>query len=458
MTEDVSKKPEFINIGPQIGPQTEFLSTYADIALFGGAAGGGKSFALLLDPIRHFKNPRFGAVIFRRTSTQVRNVGGLWDESEALYRQLGADGSPSSLEWRFPSGATVKFAHLEYEKNVYDWQGSQVPLLCFDELIHFTEKQFWYMLSRNRSSSGVPGYIRATCNPDADSWVRKLIDWWIGKDGYPIKERSGVLRWFVRQNDILIWADSREELIKRFGPNLLPKSFTFIPSSIHDNQILMKNDPSYLANLQALSRVDRLRLEAGNWDVRASAGNVFKREWFPIIDAIPSGWISAIRFWDRAATKPHAANPDPDWTRGLLMFRYLDGTFVVGDLKSLRDTPGQIENLVKNVASHDSRSVRIMSQQDPGSAGVAEGENFIRMLQGFDVHVTTMSKDKLTRAKPVSAQCEGGNIKVFRAPWNEEFLTECESFPDGSHDDIVDTLSGAFNALVGSGLSILDAL
>ncbi len=66
---------------------------------------------------------------------------------------------------------------MEHEKNCYDWQGTEIAYLGFDELTHFTEKQFYYLLSRNRSVSGVKPYVRATCNPDADSWVAKLIDW-----------------------------------------------------------------------------------------------------------------------------------------------------------------------------------------------------------------------------------------------------------------------------------------
>jgi len=440
-------EPEVIRIEPQAGPQTAFLSTPADIAIYGGAAGGGKSFGLLLDPLRHYENSKFGAVIFRRNSTQVRNQGGLWDESMGIYSHLGGHPREAALEWTFPSLCRVKFAHLEHEKSVLDWHGAQIPMIGFDELTHFTEYQFFYMMSRNRSTSGVPGYIRATCNPDVDSFVRNLIDWWIDKEGYPIPERSGVIRWFIRREDTIIWGSSRQELIDRYGDDELPKSFTFIPSTVYDNKILMEKDPAYLANLKALSRVERLRLLGGNWNVRATAGMMFQREWFTVVDAIPSGWISAIRFWDRAATKPHEGNKDPDWTRGLKLLRYPDNTFLVADLKSIRDTPGQVEKLIKAVASHDGQVCKIKSQQDPGSAGVAEAEHFIRMLAGYNVHVETMPKDKVTRAKPVSAQCEARNIRVLRADWNDEFFGETENFPEGKHDDIVDVLSGAFNDL-----------
>lgn len=442
---------EVIDIGPQPGPQTDFLSTPADLAIYGGAAGGGKSYALLLEPLRHFDNRLFGAVIFRRNSVQVRNEGGLWDESAGLYGGLGAYPRESALEHVFPSGMRVKFAHLEYDRSVLDWQGSQIPFIGFDELTHFSEKQFWYMLSRNRSASGVAGYIRATCNPDADSWVRKLIDWWINPDtGFAIPERSGVLRWFTRINDALIWGSSCEELVDRYGEASLPKSLTFIPSKLQDNQILMEKDPSYEANLNALSKVDRERLKDGNWNVRASAGMYFQREWFPVITAVPAGHIASIRFWDRAATRPNPENTDPDWTRGLKLLKYADGSWVVADLKSLQDSPGQVETLVRNVASHDGHNTVVMSQVDPGSAGVAESDNFIRMLAGFMVKTERMTKNKEARAKPVSAQAENGNVRVVRAPWNEAFFKELENFPEGAHDDIVDTLSGAFNELSGN--------
>lgn len=444
-------------IAPQPGPQTEFLQTPADIAFYGGSAGSGKSFALLLDPLYHHDNPHFNAVIFRRSTVQVRNPGGLWDESFELYSKLGAHPREAFLEWIFPEGMCVKMAHLEHEKTVYDWQGSQLAWIGWDELVHFTERQFTYMLSRLRSMSGIPGRIRATMNPDVDSWVRTWIDWYIGTDGFPIRERSGVIRYFIRIDDRMIWGDSSEELTKQYGSEVIPKSFTFIPAKLEDNQILMRKDPGYLSNLLALSRVDRMRLREGNWNVRASAGMMFRREWFPVIDALPNGWVLGVRFWDRAATKPNEENKDPDWTRGLKLFVYSDNTFVIADLRSDRDTPGKIEQLVRSVAGHDGQGIRIKSQQDPGSAGVGEAEHFTKMLAGHDVRTETMPRDKITRAKPVSAQCEAGNVKVLRAPWNDEFFTELENFPEGAHDDCVDVLSGAFNELCDT-RSILDIL
>lgn len=445
---------------PQPGPQTLFLSSLADIVIFGGAAGGGKTYALLLEALRHFNNPFFNSMTFRRNSVQIRNPGGLWDTSIQMFYPTGAKPRQSVLEWKFPSGMSTKFAHLEHANTVFNYQGAQVPLIMWDELVHFEESQFWYMMSRLRSCSGVAGYMRATCNPDADSWVRKLIDWWIGEDGYAINERSGQIRWFIKQDDELIWADSAEWLIEKYGSTQLPKSLTFIPSSIYDNKILMGNDPSYLSNLMALSRVDRMRLLGANWNVRPSAGMYFQREWFQILDVLPNGWTRCVRYWDRAATKPNEDNRDPDWTRGAKVYQYPNGLFVIVHMAGFRDTPLQIETAVKNIASQDGLEVEIYVEQEPGSSGVADADNFVRLLAGYAAYVRKPSKDKITRALPASAQAERGNIKLLKGNWNEAFLREAENFPpeknSRAHDDQIDALTGAINELC-SEVSILDS-
>lgn len=455
-----SPRPAPVELKPQSGPQTDFTASNADIAIYGGAAGGGKTYGLLLDPLRHYANGDFGGVIFRRTSVQVRNEGGLWDTSMRLYSLFGAIPRESYLEWRFPSGMAMGFGALEHEKDVLNWQGAQIPWMGFDELTHFSRNQFFYMLSRNRSTSGARPRIRATCNPDPDSWVKDFIRWWLDENGqYADPTKSGKLRWFIRINDEIVWANHPDEIHAVYGrgPEIQPKSVTFIAAKLEDNQILMRGDPAYAGNLLAMNAVDRKRLKDGDWNARATAGTLFRREWFEVLDAIPSGWIQSCRYWDRAATKPSAQNPDPDFTRGLKLYKYPNGMFLVVDIKSIRDTPAQVDLLVKTTASQDTQSVPIRGEQDPGSAGVADANHFVTMLAGYDVQTRKPTKDKLTRAKPVSAQSEVANIKVLRGSWNEEFFTELENFPDGTHDDIVDVFSGAFNELAG-GLSLADVL
>ena len=116
-------------------------------------------------------NKNFNALIFRRDYNQVTSPGGLWDSSKKIYSYVKGcyPLKTPKLHWTFPSGASVNFAHLGSDEDCLSWQGSQITMLGFDELTHFSEYQFFYMLSRNRTDSGISPYIRATCNPDADS-------------------------------------------------------------------------------------------------------------------------------------------------------------------------------------------------------------------------------------------------------------------------------------------------
>jgi len=438
---------------PQEGPQTQFLASNADICFYGGAAGGGKSFALLLEACRHLNDENIRTIIFRRSYPDITNPGGLWDESKKIFPFLGGESSETSLRWKFKSGYEVKFAHLNDDRALASYFGISTPLIMFDEVNHFSERQFFTMLARNRSAvAKTKPYVRATCNPDPGSWVRKFISWWIDDNGLPIQKRSGKLRWFIRQGEEIHWFDTEDQVYKNFGYGdyknpIRPKSVTFIAASIYDNKILLKNNPDYLASLLALPRVERERLLGGNWDVKPSAGNVFRREWFPVVDAIPAGWKRACRFWDRAATPPSESNPDPDWTRGLKLLDLNDGRYLVANLVSLRGTPYYVERTIQNTAAQDGYKVSQVCEQEGGSSGVGDANRFVTMLGGFDARTIKPQTDKLTRARPVSAQAEAGNILVLRGGWNEDFFRELENFPDGAHDDIVDTLSGSYNFL-----------
>jgi predicted phage terminase large subunit-like protein len=237
----------------------------------------------------------------------------------------------------------------------------------------------------------------------------------------------------------------------------MPKSFTFIPSKLSDNEILMTQDPSYKASLLALPRVERERLLGGNWNVRRSAGCYFNRKDFEIIDVLPEGAIGDVRYWDKASTKPNEQNKDPDYTAGLRMHRYRDGTYVVSDVRRLRDAPAKVEAFVKKAAKDDGYRTKIYVEQEPGSSGQADVDNYIRLLAGYPTYASRPTNDKITRALPVSAYGESGKIKLLRGSWNEPFLKEIENFPpeEGKgHDDQVDVFSGAFNELCGANSSL----
>jgi len=289
-------------IQPQEGYQMMALSSPADIVIGGGAAGGGKTFSLLLDPLRHIENEGFGGVIFRRLTTQIKAEGGLWDESNKLYPLAEGMPNKTDLQWRFPSGAKIKFSHLEHEKNVNSWQGSQIPFIGFDELTHFSKNTFFYLLSRNRSSCGVKPYVRATCNPDPDSCVAELISWWIGEDGFPIPNRQGKLRYFVKDGDSFIWGNSIEECVEKASYFINPmveasgidaayfvKSITFIGGSLYENKILLKANPEYLANLSSQDEQTRLQLLEGNWKVALNPMDVYEYSTFK--DYFTNSWV-----------------------------------------------------------------------------------------------------------------------------------------------------------------------
>lgn len=449
---------------PQPGPQEAFLASPADIVIYGGAAGGGKSYGLLLSPLRYKNVPGFGCTIFRRNFNQIFSQGGLWEEAQGMYSGIrGARRNISRHRWYFTDRqgrtlSSIAFAYIERDDELENWHGSQICEIGFDELTHFSEKTFFYMLSRNRSKCGVAPFVRATCNPDADSWVKKFIAWWLDEEtGYPIPERSGVIRWYVRIEEKVHWADTREELWERF--NLVtdedrgqPKSVTFIMSSVYDNKELLRVNPGYLANLKALSQVERERLLHGNWKIKAAAGLYFKRVQIRhYLNIQPADVIRWVRAWDLAATSEDEGG-EPAYTAGVLMGKRADGTFVVADVINARLSANEVRQLIRQTAEKDQarygQVVTIRLPQDPGQAGKDQAENYIRFLAGFNVKAVIESGSKEARAEPVAAQWQAGNIDLVYGDWNDMYLDQMESFPMSRYKDMVDATANAFLELV----------
>lgn len=447
-----------VELRPQPGPQEMFLATKADICIYGGAAGGGKTYGLLLDALRHKNRPGFGEVIFRKNSIQIYNEGGLLDESLRMYSGIkGAELKRSPRpQWTFNGKGKVSFAHIDGDDDLKKFQGSQMAAIGFDELTHFNESQFFYMLSRNRTTCGIKPYVRATCNPDADSWVAKFIEWWIDPDtGYPIKERSGKIRWMIRRNETLYWADTIEELWERFELKTQeekqePKSVTFIMSTLYDNQILMKQDPSYISNLKALSVVERERLLYGNWKIKPAAGLYFKRSQIgQMLTMIPNDVVRWVRAWDLAATA-EGEGGEPAYTAGVLMGKRKNGRYIVADVINVRQTAADVRKTIKFTAMSDIakyKRVKIRLPQDPGQAGKDQAQSYIKYLAGFDVTAIPESGSKEVRAEPMAAQWQAGNFDVLIADWNEAYFNQLESFPMSKFKDMVDAGSSAFSQL-----------
>lgn len=440
--------PERRRLRPNPGPQERFLATAADIAVYGGARGGGKTWALLLEPLRHVGRPRFSCVIFRRTYPEITQARGIWQESLDLYPGTYARARLSDLEYVWPSGARVKFAHLQHATDLGSWKGAQIALLELDQAEEFTEEMFWFLLTTNRSTAGVRPYVRLGCNPVLEDdpvggWLHRLVAWWIGDDGYPVDARSGVLRWFVRDpsTDELIWSDSSDDLRERFPLLGSPRSLTFIPARLEDNPPLDRGNPDYRAMLMQLPRVERLRHLAGNWKIRAAAGLVFDRSWFELVDAAPVE-ATRVRYWDKAGTEAGG-----DWSAGVRLSRTREGLWFVEDVVRGRWSAGERNRVIRQVAESDGHDVEIWLEQEPGSGGKESAEISVRELAGWVVRTERVTGEKLARAGPLSAQAEAGNVKLVRGSWCEAFLRELYDFPDGTHDDQVDAAAGAFNQL-----------
>jgi len=475
---------------PQPGPQALFERCTADVAIFGGAAGGGKSFALLLDAVKHVTNPRvagYRAILFRRTSPELVGGGGLWDESQEMYRAAGGRprGFPS-LDWTFEAGSgriedrhRIEFRHLEKEADKYGHQGRQYAFIGFDEVTHFSESQFWYLFSRLRSTCGIKPRLRATCNPDPGSFVAKLVSWWIGEDGYPLPERSGVVRWMVRDGDDLAWYDSREAALVAHGAETLPISFTFIASRLRDNAALTSRDPGYRAKLRLLPPEERERLlgdeeKGGSWLDFGKSGGFFEKAKFRLADEPPSHVVRTIRFWDKASSVPTPKTPNPDWTRGVRVSLCEGGEYWIDDLVSLQAGPSEVLRLQRTTAEADGQSTVVGLWQDTGQAGAVDVDTTRAVLGGFEVEVVeSWSSDKIgepniaarsSRAKRSFARAwaplvEDGRVYIKRAPWASTVLAECDLFPHGRHDDCVDALSGAMRLLQAeAGTSLLEAM
>jgi predicted phage terminase large subunit-like protein len=180
----------------------------------------------------------------------------------------------------------------------------------------------------------------------------------------------------------------------------------------------------------------------------AREGGMFKRHWFKIVDAIPAEAMMKVRRWDLAGSVQDGSS-DPDWTVGLKMATLpaSEGNkFYIEDVVRFRETGASVRKAIKTMASHDGIACTVVIPQDPGQAGKEQAASIIGENAGSIIVAERETGPKATRAEPLAAQCEAGNVYLLRAPWNETFIEELCSFPQG-HDDQVDAAAGAFNRL-----------
>ncbi len=389
--------------------QLEFLLGFDKETLYGGAAGGGKSVALLMAALMFAQAPDYRALILRRNYAQLALPGALIDMAHEWLHSTDAKWNDSKKKWVFPSGATLNFGFLDSEKDKYRYQGSAFHFVGFDELTQFTQSQYTYLFSRNRKIEGsrIPLRFRSTSNPGG-----------IGHDW--VKNR------FI--------TETKEGRI-------------FIPAGLSDNPHLNKKD--YIKNLDELDPVTRKQLKDGNWDI-APGGNFFKREKFEITEDYPAK-ARTVRFWDLAASEA-SPGKNPDYTAGVRICEY-KGVYWVVDVIRKRLPPTGVEELIRQTAELDGIYTEIFMEQEPGSSGLNTISHYARnILQGFCFKGVKSTGSKITRAKPLASAVENSNVKLVKGSWNREFIEECVVFPQqGFHDDQVDAASGAFEQLSGKG-------
>ena len=392
--------------------QAAFLLLDCREAMYGGAAGGGKSVALLTAALQYVDIPGYHALLLRRTFAALELPEALIPLAHDWLQGTDATWNEQKHRWTFPSGATLTFGFLETELDKHRYQGAAFAFIGWDELTQFTATQYQYLFSRRRrnvrlEALGVPMRTRSASNPGGEGheWVKQ-----------------------------------------RFLVEGARKGRVFIPAKLQDNPHL--DVAEYRESLAELPLIERLQLEHGNWEA-AKAGDWFRREWWQHIDAkdLPPA-RRRVRYWDTASTKPNPRNKDPDWYCGTLMSEFR-GRLFIEDVERFRLGPADTETRLAQVRDRDGPSVEVWMAQEPGSQSEILVNTYARELfRGYTFRGDRQTGSKLERAKPLSAACSNGLVWLVRGTWNREFQDECEAFPTpGIHDDQVDGTSGAHQKL-----------
>lgn len=402
----------YIHHYPDIPQQKKFLELTCKEAMYGGAAGGGKSDALLMAALQYVDVPGYAAILFRKTYQDLSLAGGLIPRSHEWLANTDAKWDTTTKTWRFPSGATLSFGYMDSQLDHYRYQGSEYQFIGWDELTQFTQAKYEYMYSRLRSTVGIPVplRVRAATNPGGigHNWVKKrFID--------PKSKAPGAI---------------------------------FIPAKVYDNPHIKIEE--YVNSLSYLDPVTRARYLNGDW-VIAEAGSMFRREWFEVVETVPLNLLKVCA-WDLAATEVEEGK-DPDYTAGCVMAKDAAGVYYILKVIRARRTPADVEALVSQTAAIYGRETDYWMEQEPGSSGVNTIDRYKRsVLRNYRFNGEKTTGSKADRARPFSCECEKGiddivrhgNVKLLKGDWIEDFLDEAEAFPAGGHDDQIDAASLAF--------------
>lgn len=426
---------------PNSAPQETFLAYNGFEGLYGGAAGGGKSEALLVDALYGIGDPSYRAVLFRRTFPELKKS--LIDRARDFYPHVGGREHKTDHVWHFPSGAQIAFDSMKDAGDERRFDSAEFQFVGFDELTHFLRPQYLFLIGRLRSSKGLRPRVRAATNPGGigHEWVFERFRAWLDPRAEYTGPRaaSGAVLYFA-PDDARPDGDGR--VVPRGAPDALSR--TFVRALATDNPAI---DAQYISQLKTLDRVTRAQKLGGDWVVKPGKGMYFQRGWWRYLETAPprSSWRRAVRSWDLAGST------DGDWTVGVLYAHVPTAItpWVIVDVIRFRGTPGAVEKLVKDTAKADGPDVDVLLPQDPGQAGKSQADAFVRLLAGYTVKTRPARGDKVTRAKPHSAQVEHEQAALVRAAWNHVFVEEHQDFPEGEWDDQVDAAADGFNDLAG---------
>lgn len=426
----MSEKPR---VSPHSPFQRDALVSDARILVLGGAAGCAKSTIGLMRHLRWMNDPLYRGFCIRKNSTAIMKSGGLFDAAVHLYSQV--DDIKIKLKdqkIQFSSGASVSFSHYENDKAGQLYHGLELSNVFYDEASHADESHIWWLISRLRTKAKVDPSIWLSCNPDPDSFLFDYVKYWLydethEKYGLPDPEKNGKVRWLLRKEGIMFWGDSKEEMIVKYGnPNLpadhplqvKPLSFQVILGTIYDNPWLIKNQPEYLASLEALPDVERRRLLLGDWTARETGSTYFQREWCPeqVDEPLPHEIVRTVRAYDFAGTLKTASNPSPDYTVGVKMSKLKSGGYFIHEVIRTRVLPGDHENFILSNAKRDGFGVDIVIPLDPGSNGKFVAGLLTRTIgeHGYRVRTLRATGGKLDRFRPFSSLAMNGHITFLK--------------------------------------------
>lgn len=448
-------------LAPASIPQQQFLESESTITLYAGSAGAGKTFAIIISLVKYAMRKNSTIVCFRRTSTQLRQNGGIWQEATTVFKRMFGKRviiRNRDLEIYLPdTNSTVKFSHLQHMSDVSNHLGAQYSYIVFDEATLFPfEEMILPLMGRMRNANVDYTPKMAWCtNPMYNHGIYHWIkDFYLDEFGVPYDDKSNVERYFVMQNNKPIWFDQREEAeaIYGTGPDSGISSFRSIKAHISQNIPLLKSNPEYISNLKALPEIKRRIFYDGSWTAREEEAGLFLRSWVKVVPFPNLNAKKRVRSYDLASSPVSSQTPNPDWTRGVLMSKDDKGTYTIEDMVSLRDRPHVVEQLIYDTARRDGPSVTVVYPVDPGQAGVARANQIKTKLaeMGINCRLVRPNKSKRVRFLPFSAISESGFVNVVKADWNEEFFNELEEFTGlkpKERDDICDAVSDATLAI-----------